>query len=210
MKSSKLLIAALLSISAVSANAANLVNNGGFEATNSAANSGWQIANPMIAISPISVYSSCCAIFGTYNAGNNAAFLGWGDKLGGTLFQDIATTIGQTYDLSFSYGAIAAANPQRLEVDVLNLDTFDTIASNTFSATGTYDLSQILSTYHFTFTATSSNTRISFVDRSQTTFSTDGVLDNVAVSAVPEPETNGMVLAGLGLMGLVVSRRKIK
>jgi hypothetical protein len=36
------------------------------------------------------------------------------------------------------------------------------------------------------------------------------LLDNVTVTAVPEPETYAMMLAGLGLMGAVVRRRKSK
>lgn len=37
-----------------------------------------------------------------------------------------------------------------------------------------------------------------------------GSLDNVVVTAVPEAETYAMMLAGLGLMGTIVRRRKIK
>lgn len=35
-----------------------------------------------------------------------------------------------------------------------------------------------------------------------------GSLDNVAVTAVPEPETYAMLLAGLGLIGTIARRRK--
>jgi hypothetical protein len=34
------------------------------------------------------------------------------------------------------------------------------------------------------------------------------LLDNVSVSAVPEPEIYAMLLAGLGLMGVMSRRRK--
>ena len=34
-------------------------------------------------------------------------------------------------------------------------------------------------------------------------------LDNISVSAIPEPETYAMMLAGLGLMGLIARRRRI-
>ncbi|MDD4881070.1 MAG: PEP-CTERM sorting domain-containing protein [Gallionellaceae bacterium] len=43
------------------------------------------------------------------------------------------------------------------------------------------------------------------------TFSSDGsdaVLDNITVSAVPEPETYAMLMAGLGMMGFVARRRR--
>jgi hypothetical protein len=36
-----------------------------------------------------------------------------------------------------------------------------------------------------------------------------GSLDNVVVTAVPEPETYAMLLAGLGLIGTIVRRRKV-
>jgi hypothetical protein len=34
------------------------------------------------------------------------------------------------------------------------------------------------------------------------------VADNVTVTAVPEPETYALFMAGLGLMGLIARRRK--
>ena len=34
------------------------------------------------------------------------------------------------------------------------------------------------------------------------------LLDNVTVTAVPEPESYAMIMAGLGLMGFIVRRRK--
>jgi len=37
-----------------------------------------------------------------------------------------------------------------------------------------------------------------------------GSLDNVSVTAVPEPESYAMMLAGLALMGTIARRRKSK
>jgi hypothetical protein len=44
----------------------------------------------------------------------------------------------------------------------------------------------------------------------QSTYNHAFVIDNLSVSAVPEPETYAMMLAGLGLMGFMGRRRKAK
>lgn len=46
------------------------------------------------------------------------------------------------------------------------------------------------------------------VDRVTLSSDSQTVLDNLTVAAVPEPETYAMFLAGLGLMGVVVRRRR--
>ena len=56
------------------------------------------------------------------------------------------------------------------------------------------------------FTATSATTTLRFTDTSLDTVSVDALLDNVAVLAIPEPST--LVLAALGLLGLIMSRRR--
>src|SRR5690242_19687448 len=66
---------------------------------------------------------------GDSGTGQFVAF-GAADQPGGTLSQTFATTPGQTYSLTFSYGAFGNGGaPQSLEVSAGTLDTTVTAAS---------------------------------------------------------------------------------
>jgi hypothetical protein len=210
------LLVILLAIGMAGTARANLVTNGTFE--DASLGNGWSI-NGTVGVAPVSAYQSCCGISGlSYPYGHNAAFFGWGNLVGGSLSQSISTVAGQSYALSFLYGAIAgnrlqtgpfAGNgPQVMNVLVSNGNSV--LVSQNFNAHGTYDQTQFVSPFSVQFTATSSLTRLSFNDVSVVTNSVDGMLDNVSVAAVPEAETYAMFLAGLGLMGFVARRRKTK
>lgn len=203
----KLTLAALLSAPLL-ASAANLVTNGDFE-NNDPIGTAWTISGTA-GIAPISVYGPCCAPSGTYTGGSNAAFFGWGDLPGGSIWQDLATVAGQEYTVSFEYGAISAATEQSMLASAFGGPSFaNSLGGNTVSVSGTSNLSFLLSTFSFTFTADSALTRLQFDDKSLNTFSVDGVLDNVIVTTpVPEPETYALMLAGLGVLTFVARRRK--
>jgi Protein of unknown function (DUF642)/PEP-CTERM motif len=182
---------------------ATSIVNGDFEALGT----GW-MSTPVIGFADISAYDLCCANNGgPYPGGQKAAFFGAGDNTGGSIYQDIATLAGQQYTVTFDYGAIAAPNLQSIEVSAADALTSTAIASETKTATGTFDRSLILSSWSFTFTAASTSTRLTFLDVSATTISTDGVLDNVSISAVPEAGSISMFLAGLAMMGFIARRR---
>jgi hypothetical protein len=203
----KLTLVALLA-APVLASAANLVTNGDFE--NATPSASWS-SSATTGFAPITAYGPCCTPYGTYTGGNNAAFFGWGNLAGGSIWQDFATVAGQNYTVSFDYGAIAAAAGQNMEVTALGGPSFATTLGATYaSATGTRDLAALLSSYSFTFTADSTTSRLQFTDDSFSTNGVDGVLDNVSVvtTPVPEPETYALMLAGLGLMTFVARRRK--
>jgi hypothetical protein len=57
----------------------------------------------------------------------------------------------------------------------------------------------------FNFTAPSSSFVLSFQDASGSLPS--GIIDNIILTAIPEPEIFGMMLAGFGLLGFVARRR---
>jgi hypothetical protein len=186
------------------ASAANIVTNGGFEA----GSTGWS-STATTGFAPISAYGPCCSPSGIYPAGTSAAFFGWGNLTGGQIWQDIPTSPGERYDVTFSYGAISGASLQTLDVSALAGPGYTTVlGSLSLSAIGTPNLASLLSDYIFSFTATSAYTRLLFADTSLITNSVDGVLDNVSANAmpVPVPATLALLAAGLGLIG--VTKRK--
>jgi PEP-CTERM motif len=187
------------------ASQANLLVNGDFE--NIVPSTGWS-STATTGFQDINTYRACCAPNGNYASGANVAFFGWDNLVGGTIWQDIATTVGQIYTLSFDYGAIARPRLQTMTVSALGgLGFSNVLASANLNAVGSNNLSTITSPYSYTFIADSTNTRILFADTSALTASVDGVIDNVAVN-VPLPAT--FALFGLGLVGMGFLQRRMK
>jgi Protein of unknown function (DUF642) len=184
---------------------ANLLTNGDFE--NPVPSTGWQ-SSTTTGFQNINTYRACCAPTGTYNSGPNVAFFGWDNLAGGSIWQDINTTIGQLYTVSFDYGAIARSRLQTLNASALYGVTFNNAAaSTTVSAIGSANLSAITTNYSYAFTANTALTRIIFTDTSPTTNSVDGVLDNISVTAlIPLPPSSGLLI--LGVMGLLIALRR--
>jgi hypothetical protein len=185
---------------------ANLITNGDFE--NVVPSTGWQSTGLNTGFQNINTYRACCAPNGTYPSGPNVAFLGWDNLPGGSIWQDITTSIGQLYSVSFDYGAISRLKLQTISAQALDGVGFTNIAGSTsLSAIGSANLSSITTNYSYSFVANSALTRIIFTDTSAITASVDGVLDNVSVNAsIPVPQS--LALLVVGAMGLVAARRR--
>jgi hypothetical protein len=69
-----------------------------------------------------------------------------------------------------------------------------------FSGSGT--------TESFSFMAPSNSFVLSFLDATPTGSISSALIDNMVLTAIPEPETYAMLFAGLGLLGFVARRRK--
>ena len=127
------------------------------------------------------------------------------DKLGG-IEQTLSTIAGHSYALAFGYASRQGAG-----------------AASSFDVYWGKDLIASLNTTSTTWTsytngapllATGDATKLTFVSTGPTSNPSYGsYLDGVsvtAVSAVPEPETYAMLLAGLGLMATIGRRRSGK
>ena len=132
-----------------------------------------------------------------------------------TIFQDLATEVGATYQLSFwMAGNPDAAGDKSLNVlwGGANVGSFTFVQAG---ATRSNMLWQLMTTG--TLTATSSTTRLAFQSTTTATPSGGPALDDVSVtllagppinSTVPEPSTYVMFATGLVALGGIARRRR--
>jgi hypothetical protein len=118
----------------------------------------------------------------------------------GTVAQTLATTAGQSYSLTFGYsGRQGSSGDSTMAV------YWGGTLINTITAAPTSNWK----TFSNTLLASGNNTELKFVSLGPTGSTTYGsYLDGVSVTAVPEPETYAMLLAGLGLMATIARRRR--
>ena len=122
-----------------------------------------------------------------------------------SMYQDVSTLLGTSYYLTFDYSGREGVAAQSNPIDAFwNGQSLTHIFSSGIGETGNH-----WTTVGFYVVGTGGSDRLSF-SASGTSDSYGGSLDNVTLAAaVPEPETYGMMLAGLGLMGFVAKRRKV-
>jgi hypothetical protein len=128
----------------------------------------------------------------------------------GRIYQDFATTAGQFYEVSFTAGrGSPGAGLIGVQGDVFNVVDGSTSGGSLGTASSSSSTSG--STFYvettFGFTATGTTSRLIFRDISAVTNSVDALLDDVRVSAVPEPASSA-ALAGAALLGLATLRRQ--
>jgi choice-of-anchor C domain-containing protein len=192
--------------------AVNLVNNGGFEtpplssdyAFNIGSLPGWSITND---IDLIKTYNG-------WTASEGAQSIDLSGSVRGTISQTITTEIGSTYKLTFSM----AGNPEGGQTPkILNVEINDNPAGSfSFTPTGMPGPGQ----WQFetiTFTASSTTTKIAFIDATTEGNPACGVaLDDIVVEKqqpIPTPEFPTMALPAaliIGLLGVVLFMQRNK
>lgn len=197
-------IAAALLFGTLGAQAANLVSNGSFEADSQSASA---IRSSLTAwtggAKGIELHGS-----GAGAAQNGLNFVELDTTKNSSMRQSINITQAGSYALSFWYRASPAQGNSNANTDTLGWSFAGASGSvlNNWKLAGSDNWQQFKTV--LTVTGTGSQAlSFSALGRSD---SHGGWIDNVFVSAVPEPDTFAMLLAGFGLMAAVARRRKVR
>jgi len=129
--------------------------------------------------------------------------VGYGSN--GEIYQNLTTTIGQTYKLTFAYGNNPGNSPSQALVTVVGDPGVSSLLTHSISTTG--DIGWTI--FSGTFVADSTSTKLDFLE----TFGANNagiLLDDINVSAVPEASTWAMMILGFMGVGFLAYRRKSK
>lgn len=219
MKFTKSVLVALLAASAFNAQAANnLVLDGSFE--DASVTSGWYVYTNASGntlpnwtldtgagievqtngtIASVSAQNGIKYVELDSHAGNGG--LTNAGTTNSVMFQDIQTSVGSKYDVSFWYmprpGVSAASNVINYSFGNGSGTINNVVTAQNTWVNITFQVRAISATTHLSFAA------------GGTPDTYGGFIDNVSVmQAVPESESYAMLLAGLGLMGAIARRRK--
>ncbi len=195
MKFSKCLATVVLSLAALGSQAANLVSNGSFEAE-SINNGSWQIYNNLTGWSGAPNIELRNNIAGAAQDGFNYVELAT-DRT--SSMSQIINATGWV-DLSFWF----SARPKTGAVNDIGVefgDLSDVFLQGVSNSTNTHDWQQFTSRVNLGDSG-SAVLRF-FAAGSNQTYGAS--LDNITVTAVPEPATSLMFLTGLGMVAVIIS-----
>lgn len=128
----------------------------------------------------------------------------------GFLYQDFVTTPGTTYVVGFNAGRGAnAGGSLGIQAEAYNVNAGSPTggALGSVSSSSSVAGSRFYAPSTFNFTATGTTTRLVLSDISNSTDSVDVLLDNVTVTAVPEPSSY-VALTSIVSLGFCALRRR--
>jgi hypothetical protein len=215
MKQLKLLLLAATACASFSAGATNLIANGGFEDGSSAgyatfssdytkAGNLYDPAIVTIGGNPNSFHGSW-ASFGALE-GDNMLIVNGGTNINSNLVWSQTLSLGAgTYDFSAAAASTYSGNPSNIVfVATIGGNDYTLGGAQLGSTTGQWDT--ISGTLNLQNAA---SVQIKLLNNSTDYSGNDFAVDKISLtSAVPEPETYAMLLAGLGLVGFAARRRK--
>ena len=153
---------------------------------------GWTVTDGTIDVVNTATYGLTCA-----GGVGRCVDLDGSTNNPGILSRSFASIAGMTYNLSFDL----SGNQRTAASDIVSVMFGTTSVSFTVGKTDPWAQRQV------SYTALQSgDVTLSFANSGAD--NQGAMLDNVSVTAVPEPETYALMLAGLGLMGTMVRRRK--
>jgi hypothetical protein len=196
----KIVLAALLA-APLMASAANLVTNGSFEA-NAMPNGSWSIFSNLTGWTGAPNIELRDNVAGAAYDGLNFVEL---DTTGNSgMFQDIATTAGAHYSLSFAYSPRPGTGNTN-DINVLwNGSLLQALAGTNVGGANNWSVYTL-----DVVGGAGATSRLAF-NAAGISDSYGGSLDAVSLtSAVPEPQTYALLLAGLGAVFFLSRRRKL-
>ena len=207
VKFAKIALLAAVALSTSPFARANLITNGGFEASNSpiATPTGWVNIGHSDGIITYAAFGT--PAYEGLNYYDLGGYGGSGGPIGDGIGQSFATVLGQTYTVTFGLSAENLSGDETLTVTAGSASVDYLLVVD-----GTGLFKRAFTTETFDFTATSAMTSLSFVHTAGEGGSNDPMIDGVSVelstAAIPEPETYALMLGGLGLLAFARKRAK--
>ncbi|MEH2003914.1 PEP-CTERM sorting domain-containing protein [Nostoc sp.] len=192
-----------LTLATKPAAAVSIVTNGGFEQPAIASGSftiqnpipGWSLTSDSAPDAGIEVQNN---VAGSPYEGNQFVELD-GNAVSG-IFQNLATTVGQTYKLEFAFSPRPGVEDNRLNV----LWGGNTVANLVANGAENYDTAW--TKYVYQVVATSKITTLRFDNLNEFSDTLGTYIDNVSVTAVPEPSTMGGIALCVGFGAFLKTR----
>ena len=201
MKIRKIMAAVAVLVAAGGAQASALVTNGSFEHPGllswgiQSSIEGWTGGAYGIEIQPSGTVGGVSAFDGNQ-------YVELDTTANSSMWQDLGTKTSSTYTLSFAY----MARPDNAGGGRSNTIEVWWGGSRLGSFTGSSKVGAWTEVEFYDLAALSSSTRLEF-RAAGTSDSYGGFIDGIVVSAVPEPESYALLLAGLGLVAAMARRR---